>query len=142
MRISINSPSYRRAEGVDTLNYLSETKIWVCETEAKEYRKHNKGAKIISCKKGIQGNKCRILNHILDTEFKKKIDAVAILDDDIQHFGYHEGNKLFKMKPDYFRKWLLKNTHLAKEMGIKLWGVNLNFDKQAYREYSPFSWFI
>jgi hypothetical protein len=73
----------------------------------------------------------------LDTEFKKKIDAVAILDDDIQYFGYHEGNERFKMKPDYYRGWLKKNTYLAKEMEIKLWGVNLNQDKQCYREFSP-----
>jgi hypothetical protein len=128
-----------RPEGVDTLKYLPEAQVWVCESESDAYKKANPKAKIISCKRGIQGNKCRILNHILDTEFKKKIDAVAILDDDIQYFGYHQNKKRVKMEPKYFRAWLIKHTFLAQEVGVKLWGVNLNQDKQSYREYTPFS---
>ena len=139
MNVSINSPSYKRAGGVDTLKYLPECKIWVCETEAEEYEKENRGANIIACKKGIQGNKCRILNHILDIEFKRGIDAVAILDDDIQYFGYHEQKKQFKMSADFFRIWVQKYTFLAQEFGVKIWGVNLNADKQSYLEYIPFN---
>ena len=43
------------------------------------------------------------------------------------------------MSADYFREWLYKHTFLAKEWGVRLWGVNLNQDKQSYREYTPFS---
>lgn len=93
MKISVCSPSYKRASGVDTLKYLPFCKVWVCESEADQYRKANAGAEIIACKKGIQGNKCRILNHILETEFSAGFDVVVILDDDISHIGYHEEKK-------------------------------------------------
>lgn len=86
MKISINAPSYKRPAGVDTLKYIPSCKIWVCSSEATEYRKSYPKAKIVSCKRGIQGNVSRIRNHILDTEFKAGIDAVCIIDDDLQYF--------------------------------------------------------
>ena len=55
MKITINAPSYKRPDGVDTLKYLPQTKIWVCETEAGEYEKENPGAEIVSCKKESRG---------------------------------------------------------------------------------------
>ena len=85
MRISVNCPSYKRHK-VETLAYLPFCKVWVCETEAEAYRKANPGFEenIIPCKKGIQGNLCRIRNHILDTEFDAGADVVLIIDDDMK----------------------------------------------------------
>ena len=139
MKITINAPSYKRCNGVDTLKYLPQTKIWVCETEAVEYKKENPGAEIISCKKGIQGNLCRIRNHILDSEFKGGADAVMLVDDDMQYIGYHFEKKRCRLSAEIVPNFLLKYSRMAKELGVKIWGLNCNQDKQSYREYTPFS---
>jgi len=140
MKISINSPSYKRAWGVDILKYCPDCRIWVSEVEAQEYRNNNPGAEIVAVDPKHQGTKTRILNHILDVEFKRgDIDAVAILDDDISYFGYHYNRKREKIDPRHFKRWLIKYTVLAIDLGVHFWGVNLNQDKQSYREYTPFS---
>jgi len=139
LKISINAPSYKRPNGVDTLKYLPQTKIWVCESEYDQYKKNNPQAEIILCKYGVQGNLCRIRNHILDTEFKNNVDAVLLIDDDLQYIGYHENKKRCKMDSAIIPDWLIKYTMLTYEMGAFLWGLNCNQDKQSYREYTPFS---
>jgi hypothetical protein len=139
MKITICTPSYKKPEYVSVLRYVPETLIFVCETEIEDYKKINPEANFKVCKKGIQGNIARIRNHILETGFGEGADAVCMMDDDIQYLGYHQNRKREKMSPDYFKAWLLKNTYMAREWGCYLWGVNLNQDKQSYREYTPFS---
>lgn len=139
MKITVNAPSFKRPEGVDTLNYLPFCRIWVCETEAEAYRKANRGADIVAVKKGVQGNLCRIRNWILDREFEAGTDAVCLIDDDLQMIGYFEQKKRTRLDSDQVMTWLKKHTRLADEWGVKIWGVNLNQDKQSYREYTPFS---
>lgn len=139
MKISINSPSYKRPGNIDILNYISFAQIWVCESEFNQYKKHHRGAKIISCKKGIQGNLARIRNHILDIEFGKGFDVVCLIDDDVKSIGFWERQKYHKLESADFKKWLLKYSIVCSEIGAKLWGVNLNPDKQYYLEYAPFT---
>lgn len=139
MKISINAPSYKRPDGVDTLSYLPQTKIWVCETEADAYIKANKDAEIIPCKKGIQGNVCRIRNHIIDSEFESGMDAILIIDDDMQYVGYHFEKRRCRIDSEIVPIFLQKYSLMAKELGVKIWGLNCNQDKQSYREYTPFS---
>ena len=102
MNISVNIPSYRRPV-VETLRIFPFCKVWVCETEADDYRVANRGAEIVACKKGIQGNLCRIRNHILDTEFAAGADAVIILDDDFQGIARFDVNKLQWLNAHYMR---------------------------------------
>lgn len=47
--------------------------------------------------------------------------------------------KKHKIETDQFLDWVGKYSLLAQEFGAKVWGVNLNPDKQSYREYTPFS---
>lgn len=139
MKITICTPSYRKPDLVSVTDYIPKTRLFVCESEIAEYKKKNKGAKFQVCKKGIQGNIARIRNHIVETGFSEGFDAVCMVDDDVQYLGYHENKKRVRIKKGDFHRWLLKNTVLAKEWGCYLWGVNLNQDKQSYREYTPFS---
>ena len=139
MKITINSPSYKRPDGVDSLKYLPQTRIWVDAIEFKDYKKENPGAEIISCKKGIQGNLCRVRNHILESEFSRGIDAVLLIDDDMQYIGYHFEKKRCRLDSEMVPVFLQKYCLVAKELGAKLWGLNCNQDKQSYREYTPFS---
>lgn len=69
MNISICCPSYKRPE-VKTLKYLPNCKIYIDETDKKEYVRQNPEANIIVCENGIQGNVARVRNYILDKEFQ------------------------------------------------------------------------
>jgi hypothetical protein len=139
MKITVNAPSYRRPNGVDTLLYIPWCKIWVCETEIEAYRKANPKAEIVKVKKGIQGNLCRIRNHILDSEFAAGVDAVCLIDDDLRRIEYFEKCKRVQLKTENIDFFLRKYSLMANELGAKLWGINCSYDKQFYREYTPFS---
>ena len=79
MRISVNTPSYKRASEDLTLSYLPFCKVWVDESEADEYRKNYPDAEIVSCPKGIQGNVARIRNYILHQELAAGYDVVCMM---------------------------------------------------------------
>lgn len=139
MKITVCSPSYKRPK-VKTLEYLPFCRVYVAPEEAEDYQKHNPGADITVCRSGIQGNVARVRNYILDVEFANGADAVAIIDDDMTCMGYHENcNARHKLPASDFMGFLEKYTLMAQDMGVKLWGVNVNFDPQCYRMCSPFS---
>ena len=143
MNISVNCPSYKRPQ-VETLKYLPFCKVWVCESEHDKYAEENKGATIISCKKGIQGNLCRIRNHILKTEFENGADVVLIIDDDMRGVYHYEPNGSYgyeehKVEAEDFIAFIEKYSVMAMDIGAKFWGINVNFDPQSYRHYTPFS---
>jgi hypothetical protein len=139
MRISINAPSYRRPEQVLIFDYLPFCRLWVCESEVEAYKEHNPGRNIIAVPKGVQGNLCRIRNWILDHEFEAGADAVCLVDDDLGHLAYWETNKRIRIDGREFFPFLSRYTVMAKDLGARIWGVNVNNDKQVYREYTPFS---
>ena len=139
MKISVSCPSYKRPL-VETLDYLPFCKVWVDEGEFDSYVKANKkGSDIISCAKGIQGNMCRIRNHIIKTEFERGIEAVCIIDDDMKGVYYWENKISHMVKGSEFLSFIEKYSDLANQFDVKLWGLNINQDKQVYREYTPFS---
>jgi hypothetical protein len=136
MQIRICIPSYKRPK-VETLDYLPGAEIYVSNTEVEDYRRENPGANIIGVDPKHQGNVCRIRNHILDLH---PDDIVCILDDDMKYIGYWESQKAIKLKDEAeVRNFIYRYSMLALDLGVKLWGVNVNIDKQVYREYSPFS---
>lgn len=139
MNIVVVSPSYKRADKITTHKYLPFVKFYVDESEAEEYRKHNPGVEIVACPKGIQGNVCRVRNYILDREFEAGADAVVMLDDDLKGIYYWEDMERKEVKPEEFLWFIEKYSILAREWGARMWGINVNPDKQVYREYSPFT---
>ena len=147
MYISVNCPSYKRPK-VETLKYLPFCQVWVCETEYESYVKANPGFEknIIPCKRGIQGNLCRIRNHILDTEFAKGADVVLLIDDDMRKVGYFENKKgstfgyvKHKVETEDFLPFIEKYSRICKEFGFKFWGLNCNPDALSYTHQRPFS---
>ena len=145
MQVSINIPSYRRPV-VKSLELVPMAKVWVCETEAEEYKKENPNANIIAVPSHVQGNLCRIRNYILDREFENGMDVVAIIDDDISRIGYWQGvSSSKKNKNTHFLmgeevpNMILNKSRLVREWGAYFWGININPDQQCYRSYSPFS---
>ena len=147
MHISVNCPSYKRPR-VETLAYLPFCKVWVCETEVEAYIAANPGFEenIIPCKKGIQGNLCRIRNHILDTEFAAGADVVLIIDDDMKWVAYYEsehgnpfGYKRNYLSTEDFLPFVEKYSRLCADFGFKFWGINCNIDAMSYAQQTPFS---
>lgn len=138
MNVSINCPSYRRPK-VETLDYLPGCRVWVDGGEFDAYVEANPGAAIIRCEDGVQGNLCRVRNHIIRKEFERGMDVVCIIDDDMKGIGYFEANKPNILKGEDVQPFLEKYSLVAMELGAKFWGVNVNTDKKCYREYTPFS---
>lgn len=146
MRISVNTPSYRRPDAVKTLSYIPFTKVWVDEAEAEDYRKFNPQTTIISCPKGVQGNTARIRNYIIKEEFRAGYDAVLLLDDDISYIARFEvdkesgyGHIRHKLTTDEILPFLEKYSIMANDIGAKLWGINCNADSRSYEHFRPFS---
>lgn len=135
MKISVNVPSYKRPI-VKTLNYLPFATVWVSESQKNEYVKNNPKADIVTMPDEVQGNISRVRNYILDNSDS---DAVVIMDDDYTGLFYWEQNKKKLVEPDEFKDFIEKYSEICKQWGAKMWGVNINQDKQIYRENAPFS---
>lgn len=136
--IRVCIPSYKRPV-VETLDYIPYAKVYVDGKEFEEYKKMNPKGNIISVPEGIQGNLCRIRNHILDVEFENGADVVVIIDDDMKGLYRWENKESILIKTEEVMFNLQKFSLMAKDMGVYFWGLNINQDKQIYREYSPFS---
>ena len=146
MNISVNAPSYKRPDDVKTLAYLPYCRIWVDDGESEAYKESNPNADIVCCPKGVQGNVSRVRNYILRTEFERGMDAVVIVDDDldcIRRFEYNEldnfGYDTHIVTAEEFLEFIEKYSILADDLGAKQWGVNCNCDQMAYRHNTPFS---
>lgn len=139
MKISINSPSYKRALNCDTFKILPGAFYWVHEFEIGKYRKNNKEMKIKKLPDDLKGNIARVRNHILKSQLSKA-DVIVLIDDDTKAIGYFENKKkVILPDEDSIRRMIEKYTYLAKQFGVRLWGINVSPDKQNYREYTPFS---
>lgn len=139
MKVSVCCPSYRRPKKVETADYLPFVKVYIDKSEEVVYRENNPNLEIKVCPDGVQGNLCRVRNYILKNEFQEGADAVLIVDDDLMGVFYFEKLKKHKIETKDFLNFIERYSMLAKEWGVKFWGLNVNSDKQCYREYSPFS---
>lgn len=140
LNIVIACPSFKRPK-VEILDYIPWCRVYVDEGEYDAYRKANGvDADIVSCKKGIQGNLCRIRNHIIKEELEKNgADVLLIIDDDMNGIGYWEKNKRCKLNTEDVLDFVAKYSIIARELGAVFWGININSDHQSYREYTPFN---
>jgi hypothetical protein len=83
----------------------------------------------------VQGNKARVMNWILDNCG----DRVLILDDDIQKIGWFTSHDivLYLMEEDLMA-FIENGFQMCEDAGIKMWGLNVTYDKRAYKEFNPF----
>ena len=141
MEININIPTYKRYNILDTYGILPNAFYWVHKKEIEDYKKVNKGIKIKELPDELIGNVASVRNYILKKDLEdENIDVSVQIDDDVHYFGYYEKKKIIKINNEEdIRKFLFKFSILAKELGVKLWGINVNSDKQSYREFKPFS---
>lgn len=134
-------PSYRRPDQVETLKLFPSVRVYVAEKEYGLYKYHNQKAarnrQIVAMPDNVQGNIARVRNWILD---QHKNEAVCIIDDDLMYLAQWRGDQAYRVENEAELVAILqKYTLMAMELGTPLWGMNVNLDKQCYREYSPFS---
>ena len=132
MKFAILSPSYRRADSATTQDYLPTCIYVVAQSEKRAYLRA--GRKVIAVPNAIQGNVSRVRNYIL-----KNFNPVLILDDDIRRFGRWNQQKNVKLTSDEAMEFIEHAFILAKQIRVRMWGLNLLADKAAYREYTPFA---
>lgn len=145
MRVSLTAPSYRRPR-VETLDVFPGCRVYVAESELEDYVAANRpGSDIVAVPDRVQGNLCRVRNHILDTEFSQGADAVCIIDDDMRG--------VFRWERDgdygYDQRWLDETelremlghfSALCLEWGYRFWGLNPGMtDAQSYQQQRPFN---
>ena len=138
MQISVNIQTYKRAGFVDTLKLCPSAFIWAHEFEVEEYRKAYPGANVKSLPDELRGNLPKVKNYIL--EKNKDFDVNVLLDDDISKIGYYKKGLASKVMSEKELLQIIANySIICMDWGLKLWGIQVNQDKQCYREYSPFS---
>lgn len=109
----------------------------MAQSQFDEYKTENPEANIIAVEDKFQGNVSKIRNRILDLEAG---NVVCIVDDDLKYIGYWENRELHKLESEAeVMGFLYKYTVLALDLGVKLWGIAVNKDKQVYQEQRPFS---
>lgn len=146
-------PSYRRPGNVETLKLLPSATVFVAEAEGDAYRAANPLANIVTVPNEVQGNLCRVRNWIMDEAAAAGV-ILCIVDDDMQGFGYWkngagmmEGARSKRSKKAAevmldeagLYSMIERYSLVAMELGVYLWGVNVNPDPLNYREYTPFS---
>lgn len=140
--ISVCIPSYKRPDRVKTLKVAPFASLYVDESEEDEYRRCNPGARVVSMPSGVQGNIARVRNWILDHEGS---DAVCMMDDDITQFGEFVGRTDYfgyvrrRIEGEDFARFLERNTALCEDLGLHLWGVNVQAANRLYHQGIPFS---
>lgn len=131
--MKIHIQSYKRAGEMTSHRLFPNAFIWVHSFEAEDYQKEY-GDRVRVLPDETRGNLPRVKNWLLD-QFSD--DDNLLIDDDISRIWFFQGKESF-FNID-FDLMLERYTRICREWGLKLWGVNITTDKQAYREYTPFS---
>lgn len=134
MMFKIYAPSYQRAESAFTHKTYPEVFYVVAESEAAEYRKvHDR---VVAVPDKVQGLLPRVYNWILKNA---DVENLVITDDDISCYGYFWEKKECKLSQEGLNSFIEHGFLLAEDLGAYFWGLNINDDRQSYREYTPFS---
>jgi hypothetical protein len=130
-------PSYKRPADCKAAKLLSKAVICCHQSELGEYTRFNSN-QIQAIPDALAGKGMgAIRNWILDNN--SPAVNILMVDDDVTGIGYYEGQQRIKLNEVQIYELIENAFRMCKELGTVLWGLNLLFDKQAYREYSPFS---
>lgn len=130
-------PSYKRADDCCTADLIDTSVVFVHEFEKNEYVQKYGLDRVVGIPDDLRGKGMAVIrNYILDNT---KDEEVLMLDDDIKQFGYYEKNDYVRFKPEELPVFFKNNFRMCRELGTRLWGLNLQSDKKFYREYSPIS---
>lgn len=132
-RIHVAIKSYKRAGRVTTFGPFPFASVWVPESQTEQYQWHY-GDRVMTIPDACDGNLCRKSNAILD---RSPRDWTLILDDDISRVGMWEGGQRHWLTPDEIAVLIDHHFDLASRLGVRLWGINQNFDPTSYRVFCP-----
>ena len=138
MKIKIVIPSYGRADKVITGRAIESAYICCPESQAEDYKKHNKNELIVlpdECDGNVSKKRNWILNNV-------EADAICMIDDDVSAICMYENDKRIHLTENEVYEFIEKYSKLAKEVGTVLWGVNLLKDRIAYQEFRPFNFLV
>lgn len=127
--------SYKRAGQVTTFDVYPDAYVWVPESQGDEYREHY-GDRVITIPDNCDGNSPRKCNGILD---RAPSEWLVMMDDDLHGLAYFENNKEHRATPDDITRMMYDMFNLSEQMGVELWGIQLQGDPMTYRAMSPFS---
>ena len=134
--LEVLCPSYRRGHQlIETAKYFPFVQAVVSESEADQYRKN--GNAVVVCPDAVQGNKCRVMNWILDRAEAAGLRGVLMLDDDVQFIARYDKRVDRKLNDAEFAHFVWNGFQMAEDCGVYLWGVNIMPDKMSYRENTP-----
>tara|TARA_R100000808_G_scaffold24903_2_gene59201 strand:- start:4038 stop:4787 length:750 start_codon:yes stop_codon:yes gene_type:complete len=133
-KLHIAIRSYKRAGDVKTIDIFKDATIWIPESQKEDYEKHYTNIQCIPDNE--DGNSSRKLNSILN---RCEADWILILDDDITDICYWEKGQKYSVSPDEIEDIIKHYFQVAEDLGVKLWGINVNGDPMSYRVYSPIS---
>jgi hypothetical protein len=135
--MKIYIPSHKRAGKVITHDYLPDSFICVNEDEVEDYAQFYDREKIIAMPMSVRGNMGKVRNWMLthcDDEH------LIMLDDDVKYMGHMRADGSDRaLTAEEAMELFEQGFILAEDLGVKLWGVNLQADPMFYREYTPFS---
>ena len=142
MNIKYVSPSYHRATGITTLDYISRCKMYISKEDYPDYVRFNPkhADKFVVVPDGVQGNgKGVCMNWLKTNLWDDDTDAIVAVDDDMSCLMAHEiGGKDRKIPEDELYEIVENCTQLAKDFHVGLWSFNLNSDPMTYDCFKPF----
>lgn len=132
--VEVFSPSYKRANSCITHKFLPDVRYVVGESEADEYRRVHDNLLIVP--NDVQGSYPRVCNYILKLGKDK---SIIIMDDDITSINRWQGGKAKRLSAEETMFFFTNAAIMTEEIGAHYFGLNINRDKQVYREYTPLS---
>lgn len=114
-------PSYHRADGVTTLNYIQKAKMYVSPEDYDDYVKFNPkwADNIVKVPEGVQGKgKGHVMNWLLDNLWDDDTDAILFIDYDVSTLMMHRKNeKHYQVPEEEFYEICESLCRVAKEWG-------------------------
>jgi hypothetical protein len=133
---NVFAPSWKRANIACTHKIMPYVRYVVSESQAKSYTEL--GLPVWIVPDSAQGSTSRVRNHIMENA---QSEHLLIVDDDVTAIGVYDGTKrnARRMSNDEIADLIVKCRSMVEEADVRFWGLNLNKDTGAYREYTPFS---
>lgn len=128
-------PSYKRPGNVATRAIFPDSVLCVHEFEAEQYKEMS-GGSIAVIPDDLRGNMAKVRNWMLRYGFEQD-DEVIMCDDDIKSFDTMFDCTTTRMSEEYVREMLQNGFRMARELGTRLWGINVQNDPRFYNTWKP-----
>lgn len=129
-KVEVCIPSWHRPE-CKTLGIIPWARVYVDPSDVEAYRERYPQADIVECPAGVQGNLCRVRNHIMDAETERGTWGVVIIDDDASQLDRFScrgidvpGYDRIVLGEDGIAGLIAEGFTLCSDYGYRFWGLN------------------